>query len=150
MKNHLLKALLLFLFFIFFAPEVLSAQEVYGRIYSKTDADQIYGPVLKKFDIDLATVQALLDQAGDYIMFNYDTDDLLVLDGKRNLIFNRGQLKKILPSDIFKKFSVSVVKDLLSRGSEDKVHVEKRKDVISVTFAESTMEFAQDCPPNCN
>lgn len=109
----------------------------------------MFGPVLKKFDIDVNAVKALLDQAGDYIMFNYDTDNLYVVNGKKKPIFNYGQMKNSFPTEIFRKFSVSVVRDLLSRGSEDKVHIEKRTDVITVSYAESTMDFSRPCPPLC-
>ncbi|MGE5353542.1 MAG: hypothetical protein ACM3P0_15765 [Acidobacteriota bacterium] len=149
MKNPILKTLLLFSFFMFFTPGLLSAQEVIGKIFTKTEADQMFGPVLKKFDIDVNAVKALLDQAGDYIMFNYDTDDLYVVNGKKKVIFNYGQMKNSFPTEIFRKFSVSVVRDLLNRGNEDKVHIEKRTDVITVSYAESTMDFARACPPNC-
>ncbi|HEX2869426.1 MAG TPA: hypothetical protein VHO03_20450 [Ignavibacteriales bacterium] len=150
MKKQIQKALLLFTFFIFFAPGLLSAQEVIGKIFTKAEADQMFGPVQKKFDIDVNAVKALLDQAGDYIMFNYDTDDLNIMDGNRKLIFNWGQIKKLLPTDVYRKFSVSVVRDLLSRGNEQKVHIEKRTDVITVTYSESTMDLGVYCPPDCN
>ncbi|MGE5431194.1 MAG: hypothetical protein ACM3QX_08975 [Syntrophomonadaceae bacterium] len=146
MKNLIQKTLILFSFFIFFAPGLLSAQ---GKIFTKAEADQMFGPVLKKFDIDVNAVRALLDKAGDRIMFNYDTDDLYITDGKKKLIFNYGQMKNSFPTEIFRVFGVSVVRDLLSRGNEDKVHVEKRTDVITVSYAESTMDFSSECPPNC-
>lgn len=148
MKNRLIKTLLL-LFFIFLAPGLLSAQEVIGKIFTKQEADQMFGPVLKKFDIDANAVRALLDRAGEYIMFNYDTDDLYVVDGKKKLIFNYGQMKNNFPTEIFRVFSVSVVRDLLSRGNEEKVHVEKRTDVLTLTYSESTMDMSSPCPPNC-
>lgn len=150
MKNHIVKTLLVFALFIFFAPGLLSAQEVYGKIFTKTEADQMFGPVVRKFDLNVNALQALLDKAGEYIMFNYDTDDLYVLDGKKKLIFNYGQMKNNFPTEIFRVFSVSVVRDLLSRGNEDKVHVEKRQDVITVSYSESTMDMSAGCPPNCN
>ena len=149
MKNHISKALLLLLFFIFFAPELLSAQSVYGKIYTKEEADELYGPVLKSLDINAAVVRALLNRAGDYIMFNYDTDSLYILDGKRNILFPNGRGRKIDPSEVFRVFSVSVVRDLLGRGNEDKVHIEKRKDVLSVTYSTNTMEMSMGCPPEC-
>lgn len=145
MKKPILKFILLFSFFTFFAPGLLSAQ---GKIFTKTEADQMFGPVLKKFDIDANTVRALLDQAGDYIMFNYDSD-LYITNGKKKVIFNYGQMKNSFPTEIFRKFGVSVIRDLLSRGNEDKVHVEKRTDVITLTYAESTADMSDICPPNC-
>ncbi|MCU7491509.1 MAG: hypothetical protein HF300_13645 [Ignavibacteria bacterium] len=149
MKTPILKTLLFFSFFMFFVPNLLSAQEVIGKIFTKAEADQMFGPVLKKFDIDVNAVKALLDQAGDYVMFNYDSDDLYIANGKKKVIFNYGQMKNSFPTEIFRKFSVSVVRDLLSRGSEDKVHIEKRADVVTLTYAESTMDMAKLCPPNC-
>lgn len=145
----MLKPLLLFIFFIFFAPGLLSAQEVYGKIFTKAEADQMFGPVLKKFDIDVNEVKDLLDRAGNYIMFNYETEDLYVLDGKKKPILNYGQMKSNFLSETFRVFSVSVVRDLLSRGNEAKVHVEKRQDVVTVTYSESTMDYSYSCPPNC-
>lgn len=149
MKNRLMKTLLLFIFFIIFAPGLLSAQEVYGKIFTKTEADQMFGPVLKNFDIDVSVLQSILDKAGDYVMFNYDADDLFVLDGKRKPLFTNGQMRYINPSEIFRMFSVSVVRDLLSRGSEDKVHIEKRTDLVTLTYSESTLDMSRGCPPNC-
>lgn len=134
---------------MFFAPGLLSAQEVIGKIFTKAEADQMFGPVLKKFDIDVNAVKALLDQAGDYIMFNYDTDNLYIVNGKKKVIFNYGQMKNSFSTEIFRKFSVSVVRDLLSRGSENKVHIEKRTDVITITYSSLSMDMSTPCPPFC-
>jgi hypothetical protein len=120
----------------------------YGKIFSKSEADQKFGSVLESVTLDINQFNNLLNQTNDYIMFRVLNGKLTVLDNKRNVLYPLGE--KINSSDVFILFSVSVVNQLISVSSNSSISIEKRVSVLTVTYGEQTMEVGSFCPPYCS
>ena len=88
-----------------------------------------------------------ISMANGYIMFNIIDNKLVVLDRYRRLIF--GDEKLYSHTTEFHVFSSSVVTELLRSGNASTVTVELRRDVLSVTNGDYTMEYSLLCPPVC-
>lgn len=127
------------------------AQEIYGKVFVKEEADKLYGSVLKSYKISALTLSEYLSKTGDYIMFKLGSKDetLAVLSDKRALLFSDRTDKNISASEVFYAYSKSVVQELLNKGQEGTVYIEQREKVMTVTNGNYTMEIARPCPPYC-
>lgn len=124
-----------------------SLAQTYGELFSKQEADEKFGPVIQSVTISKPTLKEFLTQTNNYIMFKVLDNKVIILDAKRNVIFPRGEI--INSTDIFTMYSVSVVNELLFMGNEEKVYIEQRSEVLSVSSGEFTMEVGTLCPPFC-
>lgn len=75
------------------------------------------------------------------------------MDNKRNLLYPSKAEFKV--TDVFTVYSVSIVRELLSlknlkKGSMDEVAVEQRREVLSITYDNNTLEMGIRCPPFCD
>lgn len=124
------------------------ADEIIGKIFSKEEADKNYGPVISSVEISSSQLASLCRQASKYVMFNLKDGKLSILrEGKTPLHpegFNADADEK------YAVYSKSVVEELLNAGKADTTVVEQRKDVISVTNGQQTLEMAGWCPPFCS
>lgn len=149
MKKPNFKALLFSLIFLVLSNNFSFAQEVAGKIYSKEEADKLFGPVLHSITMSASQFESLLSQSGDRMLFKFDGSDLYVLNSKRNVMFTTGLQRAFSVSEQMKVYSALVVKELLSKGQSPTVTIEKRESVMSVTDGAYTMENASACPPYC-
>ena len=148
MKKSLLFSVLLTILFLL--PSTSFSQtstQVIGKLYTKTEANQLYGAVNKSIEISTSTLDSLLQIAPDNIMFNLINDQLVILDGKRNQIF--GPAQSISANQIFYVFSTSQVQALLELGNSSVTTVELRDSVLTVTNGDETLELGDICPPVC-
>jgi hypothetical protein len=145
--SSLLKSFLLTLLLCLALIKVSQAQ-TYGQIFTKQEADDLYGPVLFSVSVSKLSVHSFLTQTNDYIMFNIRDNKLIVLDRHRKPIFP----KKVLTnsSEVFHMYSVSVLNELLSLDNDNTVYVEQRTKVLSVSSGGYTMEVGVWCPPMCD
>lgn len=142
-----IRTFLLFAALIINFSSPVSAQ-IYGKLYLQEEAEVTYGPVMSYVSIKTADLQQALDKAGNFIMFNFSEDGLIILSEGRKVLFPTGI--SVDADTIFKTFSVSMVRELLLKGQEETTKVENRKNVISLTNGTYTLEFSVDCPPFCN
>ena len=75
------------------------------------------------------------------------------MDNKRNLLYP--YKAEFNDTDVFTVYSVSVVRELLSlsslkKGSTEEVTVEQRREVLSVSYENNTLETGTWCPPFCS
>ena len=126
----------------------VSQAQTYGQIFTKQEADELFGPVLISFPITKPAVYSFLTRTNNYIMFKVKDNKAIVLDNKRNVLFPKATI--INSSDEFHMFSVSVVNELLSLGNDNSVYIEQRTNVLSVSSGGFTMEIATICPPFCD
>lgn len=119
----------------------------YGKIFTKQEADEIFGPVLQSIAIPKHSIQIFLSQTNNNIMFMIQNENVIILDNKRNVLFPKGIL--VNSSEVFTLFSVSTLNTLLLRGNESSVYIEKRSEVLSVSTGGFTMEVGILCPPFC-
>ena len=121
--------------------------QVYGELFTNSEAGQKFGPVLVSVKVPTETVQDLLNQTYNYIMLKIVNNSVIVLDNNRNSIYPRE--KSINAEDVFTLFSVSIVNDLLSNGNHPYVYVEQRSEVLTISYGEYTLELGSICPPFC-
>ena len=119
-----------------------------GKLYTKANADQLYGKVIESVAIDSKLLKKIVDNAGKYVMFYFKNGKLKIFNEKRSEIYpNEGAT--VDSNEPLRLFSASKVNELLSSGKSDVTTVEIRQDVLTVTSGMTTLEFAILCPPNC-
>ena len=118
-----------------------------GKILSKENADQLFGPVLVSKEIPTDTLMMYTNQSFNVIMFKLMNNELYILDNDRNVMLPLGAT--INSTEIFSMYSVVIVQQLLSDGNSPFTTVEKRKDVLTITNGEFTLEYSILCPPLC-
>ncbi len=121
--------------------------QISGEIFTSSEANQKFGTVLVSVSIPVGTLQSILNKTENYIMFKIVNNSVIVLDKNRNVIFSQGE--SIDARDVFTLYSVSVLKDLLSRKDSKVIYVEQRNEVLSITYGGYTMEVGLFCPPFC-
>jgi hypothetical protein len=123
------------------------ADEIFGKIFSKNEADKNFGPVLSSVSISSTELKTLISQSNKFVMFNIAGGKLSILKEGRSVLHPAGFNPK--SDEKYAAYSKSVVEELLSTGKADTTVIEQRQDVISVTNGESTLELAPWCPPFC-
>ncbi len=118
-----------------------------GKILSKENADQLFGPVLVSREIPTETLKMYTNQSTNVIMFKLMNNDLYILDNNRNALLPLGAT--INSSEVFSMYSVAIVQQLLSDGGSPFSYVEKRNSVLTITNGVFTLEYSILCPPLC-
>ncbi len=153
MKKILSTLTLTTLFFISLNSSGYSqAAGVVGKLYTKADANQTYGPVVSSVTINTEIILKAIEQSPDYIMFNIINGQLIILNGKRGVLFSTDKLTTAVPArTVFHYFSTSKVKELITLGGNATfTTIELRpNNVLTVTSGTSTLEQSLFCPPFC-
>ena len=124
-----------------------NSTQQFGKIFTKAEADEQFGKVIFSAEIPLEIVADVLDKTEKNIMFGIVNKNAIVLDNNRNLLYPaKAEFKDI---DVFMVYSVSVLKELLLKGRATNVKVEQRREVISVSYGNYTLELGSWCPPFC-
>lgn len=151
MKKLIIKSSL-FLLFVF---TLLLNNTVFGqgKIITASEADALFGPVLKSEKINVQQLKAILGNASDRVMFGFKNGKVNILDKTRKAIFPSAAA--VEHSDVFHVFSTAIVEELLGIEKGTEVTVEQRaKNILSITTSSTggdayTLEFAALCPPYC-
>lgn len=138
---------IIFISIFVFATFSTCFSQGHGEIFAKSEANQKFGPVLVSISMPTENLQSILNKTENYIMFKIVNNSVIVLNNNRNVIFPQG--KSSNAQEVFSLYSVSVLNDLLSRGDDTVVYVEKRNEVLSITYGGYTMEVSVFCPPFC-
>jgi hypothetical protein len=118
-----------------------------GKILSKTDADNQFGKVLNSQTISPVRLKAFISNSGKTLLFGIVNGQLLIADNSRKLLT---QTSQILPSSQpLHVFSITVLQELLNKGSSSSIIIEQRTNVLTITNGNYTLEFSGICPPNC-
>ena len=139
-------------FFIYTLLIVLSVTfeqhaQVIGKLYSKSAADSIYGPVINSTTVNTSDLQMMTLKTQTYIMFSLVNGSLIISDNKRNSLFPSSFA---IPSNqVFSVFSVSIVQELMTKGVSNVTRIEHRQNVLTLTNGNITLEMGQLCPPFC-
>jgi hypothetical protein len=140
--------LIIFTGLIVFSTTMLAQEEkVHGKIITKAEADEMFGPVVKSVQVTKSMLAGLTANSGKHIMFNIVDGQLAILNEKRESVFPL--YLNVADEQVFHLFSTSVVNELLNLTKEETVTVEQRKDVLTITSDGSTLEFSTLCPPYC-
>lgn len=118
-----------------------------GKILTKENANQLFGLVLVSREIPTETLKNFTNQSVNVIMFKLMNNDLYILDNHRNALLPLGVT--INSTEVFYVYSTTIIQQLLADGNTPFTYVEKRKDVLTITNGEFTLEYAGLCPPYC-
>ena|ERR1035437_3260891 len=125
------------------------SQDIVGKIYSNTEADSIYGPVLTSVSIPSDQLNNLTNKTTNYLMFRILDGNLTILGDKRIVLYPESA--EISQQDVFRYFSVSLIQKLIKDGNSSTISIELRNNgIITITNGNFTLEEGVLCPPFCN
>jgi hypothetical protein len=118
-----------------------------GKIYTKAEADSLYGPVLKADTIKTEALIKLAEKTQKYIMFNLIEGKAYILNSARVAISDTTLAVK--PDQQFRLLSTSKVLELIKQGGSDVTTMEIRAKTITLTNGVIVLEQTIPCPPFC-
>ncbi|MGE5435590.1 MAG: hypothetical protein ACM3O3_00055 [Syntrophothermus sp.] len=119
-----------------------------GKIFSKEQADQLYGPVRYSFKFNNTKMFDFAKWSKKYLMFKIKDNKLTVANDERFVIYPEGTNQK--STDSFLYYSVSMIDKLIVEGQDSTTSIELRDNgIISITNGSYTLETATLCPPVC-
>jgi hypothetical protein len=135
------------LFITIIFSSITFAQTI-GKIYTKDEADKLYGNVIESVQISVSELNSLLNQSQDKIMFSILNNQLVLLGDNRVMLSTTSQ--NINSSDIFSVCSKSKLLELLNYRDAINVYFEKRISRPTITYGMHTLEDMTVCPPLCD
>ncbi|MCB0731551.1 MAG: hypothetical protein KDC88_11000 [Ignavibacteriae bacterium] len=125
-----------------------SFSQEYGKIFSKNEADKLFGVVYKSQNIKKDVLISALQNTSKVVMFKLENNFLTILGDEREVLFSSGSFTD--KNQVFRLFSKSKVEELLRLGNDVNCFVEDRERVLTVTNGDYTLEVSVPCPPTCN
>jgi len=146
--------------------------KVAGQVFTKAEADQLFGPVLKSVTVSVADLNKILDKCNGYVMLDVDMSNAkpqpIATDENRKPV--NGYTKEVKADRVMHKYSKSKVQELLTKSgmstssnspllkssatanstASTTVTLEVRSNVFSVSTAAYTLEMGIICPPFCD
>jgi len=156
MKNRLMGSGFIFIFFfaLLLNGNMFGQNKTVGKIIKTSEANVLFGPVLKSEKINVQQLKMILQNTPDRVMVGFKNGRVHILDKGRKVQFPSAAA--IENSDVFHVFSTSIVEELVNLEKGTEVMVEERaNNILSITTSSvagaesSTLEFALLCPPNC-
>jgi hypothetical protein len=122
--------------------------DIVGKIYSKDEADSLYGSPLNSVKISVPELKTCMGKSLNSLMFRYEEGQFYIADNNRKVL---NKDVAFSPAVVFTRFSISVIEDLIMKGNGDTAVMELRpNDVVTITINAFTMENGTMCPPLCN
>lgn len=141
-----MKIRIISLLLVIFSSSIAFSQ-VIGKIYSKDEADKLFGKVIESAQLSVPDLNLLLAQSQNNIMFSILNNQLVILGDNRKVLSATTQ--NISASVIFAVCSKSKLLELLNYGDDIKISFEKRLNNPTITFGAHTLEDLVICPPYC-
>ncbi len=141
------KSVILFSVLAFLVFSINLQAQIVGKIFSKSEANTLFGPVLQSKTMNVSELNSIISQTNNYVMFLIKNGDVAIKGDGGNIIYNSGL--SILPDDVFMKYSKIIVNKLFNLSTDGQVSIERRANVISITTNEWTLEEGLPCPPEC-
>ena len=127
---------------------ITMGQEKVGKIFTKQQADQIYGKVTKSVEISTENLKKLLNYTQDKVMFRIENNKIIILGDERASLLSED---KAVDSDkIFFMFSKSQVLEMLNMGKAGTTTAQMRNNVFTLENGDTVLEIAYPCPPYCD
>ena len=118
-----------------------------GKVYTNTEAYQQFGAVIYSGEVPREKVIELLNKTEKTIMFGIVNKIAIILDNNRKLLYPAKA--EYSDTDVFTAYNVSAVNELLSKSNSQSVVIEQRREVLSVSLGNYTLESGAKCPPLC-
>lgn len=119
---------------------------VYGKFFTKEEAENEFGPVTFLLEMNTGEVRNLISTSPEKIMFKFVDNNLVALDKNRRTIYGTFTAES---SDVFRNITTSVLNDLLIQGGQDVTQFQMRGEVFSIENGMTVLEFTAPCPPDC-
>lgn len=148
------KLTLLLISFLFSMILVISCTQAQalgtvGKLFTKDQANQLFGPVVSSQTISAAALRALAERSPNYIMFNLINGRLVVLNANRKVLSGPASMTAVSPTQVFHFCSASKILELLQTSGATSVKVEQRQNNLTITADSQTLEDFMTCPPTC-
>ena len=122
--------------------------KIIGKIFTKAEADSLYGPVLNADTIQTADLAKLAENSPKSMMFNFIEGKAVVLNSSRTVI--SGAAQTIKPEQVFRVLSTSKILELIKQGGSGVTTIETRaNNIITLTNGATVLEQSAFCPPIC-
>ena len=125
----------------------LYSQE-YGKIFSKSEADKLYGPVKVSKVVENDVLKSALQLTKKVIMFRFTNNNLTILGDRRTLLYSDRDF--IDMGEEFRTFSKIKLEELLSKGKAKNSSIEQRAKDFTISNGNYTLEVSLPCPPYCD
>jgi len=123
-------------------------QTLIGKMYSKAEADSVYGQVITSIQISTSLLTSLSGSTTNYLMFRINSGNLIILGDQRKPLYPSGIV--VDPQTEMRLFSVSLVSKIITDGNNPYTIIEIRKNnVLTITNGNYTLEYSWPCPPQC-
>lgn len=143
--------LLIVVLSMFFAFSSANAQ---GKIFTKKEADSLYGPVKTKVSISKNVLKKYITKCKKAIMFNIIDGKIVILDDSRKALTKKqvkeDQTMNVYGIDMVNKLIENTKSTYKKKTSTDVIYFELREKVFSVTYGNQTLEMSKICPPYCS
>jgi|GEM_PF-3235144 hypothetical protein len=120
-----------------------------GKIVKAESAETLFGKVTESITFETHTLKELTSKAGDIVMFKLEKKYLSILDENRSILFTNSATLKVLDQDVYHAFSTNILNELLMKAVVEKVYLENRGKIFSITAGQYTLELSIPCPPFC-
>lgn len=137
--------LLIFCFLLI--PQYSFSQAVAGKIITSSEADSLFGK--PNYSIEFSTSQ--LSEYGKhsrYLFISISDRKILITGEDRKVLYPQNYV--LAGSEIFHVYSTPVISELINNSPGKPLYIEVRKDVLTLTCGDFTLEFGFLCPPYCN
>ena len=121
--------------------------QIYGQIFTNSEANQKFGAVASSITITSVQMQDFLNKTNKVLMFKVKDGNLIVLGNGRSPIYPSSIAASA--TDVFKVYSKSVISELLIKGGQENINIEMRSNLLTITDGGFTLEMGLDCPPIC-
>lgn len=140
------KYVIIFLILISFIK--ITGQSEVGVIYSRNDAQDIFGKVDYSIGMNTDEIKKILSSTSKVIMFKIYNQKLVILGDERKVLLNQSTYN-INNVDEFRLFSKSKLEELLMKGLDKYTFIELRNGVLTISNNAYTLEDSVPCPPFC-
>ena len=124
-----------------------------GKIYTKAEADSIYGPVLIADTIKTVDLLKLAEKSPKYMMFNLIDGKAVVLNASREVISSNAlvvsKTQTIESKQVFRFLSTSKLLELIKLGGAGVTTIENRTSALTLSNGVTVLEQIAPCPPIC-
>lgn len=140
------KYVIIFLILISFIK--ITGQSEVGVIYSRNDAQDIFGKVDYSIGMNTDEIKKILSSTSKVIMFKIYNQKLVILGDERKVLLNQSTYN-INNVDEFRLFTKSKLEELLMKGLDKYTFIELRNGVLTISNNAYTLEDSVPCPPFC-
>lgn len=140
------KYVIIFLILISFIK--ITGQSEVGVIYSRNDAQDIFGKVDYSIGMNTDEIKKILSSTSKVIMFKIYNQKLVILGDERKVLLNQSTYN-INNVDEFRLFSKSKLEELLMKSLDKYTFIELRNGVLTISNNAYTLEDSWPCPPYC-